>query len=181
MDDAEESDDDFQEIEVDNRTEEQIVKVKCKAELQRYKKLPTIPLDVKMNTSDWWRQKRSEFPLMYPLVTRFLCIMATSAPSERLFSVASRMISLKRGRLDPDLCCSMMLLHQNKYLLEKYKNTDSVLCKYKHLPGVYKEFDILDGLCEDMVDNQIDETGNLNEYNYPNLMGPIQVQQRDSV
>ena len=33
----------------------------------------------------WWNSKKNEFPIMSVLAKKYLCINATSVPSERLF------------------------------------------------------------------------------------------------
>ena len=40
-----------------------------------------------------------------------LCITATSAPSERIFSTANLIISKKRARLDPETAGDIIFLH----------------------------------------------------------------------
>jgi hypothetical protein len=50
----------------------------------------------------WWKHNKADFPIMSELARILLCIQATSAPSERIFSLASRVISKLRSSLNPD-------------------------------------------------------------------------------
>jgi hypothetical protein len=40
----------------------------------------------------WWKGNERKFPILAKLARMYLAIQATSAPSERIFSVASRII-----------------------------------------------------------------------------------------
>ena len=59
------------------------------------KEVPTNPLD-------WWKRKESQYPILSSLARRILCVPATSAPCERLFSYAGLTISNDRNRLLPE-------------------------------------------------------------------------------
>ncbi|CAN0500577.1 unnamed protein product, partial [Phaeothamnion confervicola] len=47
----------------------------------------------------WWRRHNLEFPNMAKLVRSVLCVPATSAPSEQLFSSGGLSVTQRRGRL----------------------------------------------------------------------------------
>ncbi|KAG7346049.1 hAT family C-terminal dimerization domain containing protein [Nitzschia inconspicua] len=105
-------------------------------ELKRYKSFPPMPYrkilpsgkKVCNNPLKWWEEKAAYFPIMYSLLAKaYLNIQTTSAPSERVFSVASRLIGKRRNRLNPELAGKMLLLfvaenwdlhHNKKHLLE---------------------------------------------------------------
>lgn len=74
---------------------------------------PTVDSEIKLyleqkfigrdeNPLKWWEGHKNIFSLLYPLARKYLCIMATSVPSERLFSVASDIMSEKRNRLSQE-------------------------------------------------------------------------------
>lgn len=59
---------------------------KIKGEVSVYRGLPPIP------TSDdptlWWWGKKDTLPLLSQLSSTYLCVQASSTPSERVFSIA---------------------------------------------------------------------------------------------
>ena len=67
---------------------------------------------------NFWLIKKDQFPTLFQLAMKYLCIPATSAPSERVFSVASKIISKFRNRLSPDIAGSILFIHGS---LEWYK------------------------------------------------------------
>ena len=58
--------------------------------------------EVHTNPLSWWKLKESKYPILSSIARRILCVPATSAPSERLFSYAGLTISNHRNRLLPD-------------------------------------------------------------------------------
>ena len=76
-------------------------------------------LDVKANDGsnnnplDWWKVKNQQYPQLAKLAKKFLCIPASSAPSERLFSKAGITISNRRNRLHPGTAESLLFLSEN--------------------------------------------------------------------
>lgn len=62
---------------------------------------------------EWWRRNQSKFPLLATLARMYLAVQATSAPSERVFSVASRVVSKLRANLDPRVAGQLQFLHSN--------------------------------------------------------------------
>ena len=79
----------------------------------------TLEERVLVNPLDWWRMNAGLFPALSVIARRTLCIPATSAPSERLFSSAGSVVSPKRTKLDPHLAADMILLHEVKDLFRK--------------------------------------------------------------
>lgn len=61
----------------------------------------------------WWGNSKNQFPLLYRLSLKILCVPATSAESERTFSDARYLLTEKRSRLDPYLVNDIMFLHSN--------------------------------------------------------------------
>ncbi|CAM9808259.1 unnamed protein product, partial [Ectocarpus sp. 13 AM-2016] len=50
----------------------------------------------------WWRVKAREYPMLAALARRVLCIRASQAHSERVFSAAGQVVTPTRSRLDPE-------------------------------------------------------------------------------
>ena len=68
--------------------------------------------DAKTNPLDWWKKWGSKFPNLAQLARRYLAMPATSAPVERLFSVAGLVATAKRNRLDPSTVSLLVFLHE---------------------------------------------------------------------
>jgi hypothetical protein len=73
-------------------------------EICKYKALSALPFhDNSKKFADpliWWRQKQSLFPILSCLAQKYLCIPATEAPSERIFSTSSLLLNKFRNQMD---------------------------------------------------------------------------------
>jgi zinc finger BED domain-containing protein 1 (E3 SUMO-protein ligase ZBED1) len=85
-------------------------------EVERYRKLQ--PISVDSNPLTWWKLHWKEFPILTELARRYLCIMPSSASSERAFSTAGNVSTKKRARLDADILEAQVVLHDNVDLLQ---------------------------------------------------------------
>jgi len=63
---------------------------------------------------EWWSNHHQSFPHLWELAKRVLSIPATSAPSERVFSVASHVVNKKRVRLEPETVDLLIYLRGNR-------------------------------------------------------------------
>ena len=61
----------------------------------------------------WWRDRQTKLPILAMLARMYLCIPATSAPSERIFSMASRLINKRRARLTPENAGRIIFVNRN--------------------------------------------------------------------
>ena len=68
---------------------------------------------VKFNPIAWWKANQNTYPLLSKAVRYYLNIPASSAPSERIFSLASNTVTKKRARLLPDNVNMLIFLHHN--------------------------------------------------------------------
>lgn len=73
-----------------------------------------------VNPLPWWKENSHRFPLLAKLAQVYLAIPATSAPSERVWSRAARILTCKRSKLQPEVAQGMMYLMENSYLLRKH-------------------------------------------------------------
>jgi hypothetical protein len=84
------------------------------AELTLYKQEPTLQLRKDDGTFNcpltWWKYNEHKYRLLSILASR-LCIPATSAPSERVFSAAGLTIAKDRARLASDTANELIFLH----------------------------------------------------------------------
>jgi hypothetical protein len=105
----------------------QNIAVSVDAELTLYSREPSIPLQDDSGRFScpltWWNVHRNRFKLISEVAIRMLCIPATSAPSERVFSVAGLTIAKERARLAPHTANELIFLHDALPALEKYKRS----------------------------------------------------------
>lgn len=64
----------------------------------------------------WWSMNEHRFPKLSLLAKNYLCIPATSTPSERLFSKAGNVITKKRNCLKPKTVDAILFLNGNRKL-----------------------------------------------------------------
>uniref|UniRef100_A0A1X7VLU2 HAT C-terminal dimerisation domain-containing protein n=1 Tax=Amphimedon queenslandica TaxID=400682 RepID=A0A1X7VLU2_AMPQE len=62
-----------------------------KDELEYFSKEPV--LDHNSDPLEWWRKNEERFPTLSKLARKLFCVVATSVPSERVFSVAGNIIT----------------------------------------------------------------------------------------
>ena len=70
----------------------------------------------------WWEGRKHKFPRLYELAQRILPIPASEAPSKRLFSLASRVLTKTRSRLDSNVVSAIIMIQENRPLLDKWYN-----------------------------------------------------------
>ena len=79
-------------------------------ELNLYLQLEARP---ETNPLEWWRQHEAHFPLVAKLANKYLCIPATSAPSERAFSTSGKIVTCQRSSLKPERVDQLVFLALN--------------------------------------------------------------------
>ena len=85
------------------------------AEIASYMQLKHVS---KINNSlEWWSTKTQQFPFLKQLASKYLCIPATSASSERSFSSVGLAASNLRTQLTGEHLEALNVLHCNKALL----------------------------------------------------------------
>jgi hypothetical protein len=72
------------------------------------------------NPLTWWLVNGPRFPLVAKLARRVLCIPATSAPSERLFSQAGITIAKDRANLLPENAATLIFLQDCWEMADNY-------------------------------------------------------------
>ncbi|XP_067257290.1 E3 SUMO-protein ligase ZBED1-like [Chanodichthys erythropterus] len=65
------------------------------------------------NPLDWWKVYQKNFPRVSQLAQHYLCIQATSSPSERVFSTGGNIVTCKRASLKPDNVDQLVFLARN--------------------------------------------------------------------
>jgi hypothetical protein len=72
---------------------------------------PITRKSVHTNPLVWWKLNETRFPHLARLARKILCIPATSASSERVFSTAGLTITQARASLKPENASSLIFLH----------------------------------------------------------------------
>ncbi|RXN23605.1 zinc finger BED domain-containing 1-like protein [Labeo rohita] len=88
-------------------SEEENIKMELRAYLQ------TTEVDSDADPLQWWRCYQANFPCVAKLAQQYLCIPATSAPSERVFSTGGNIVTCHRAALKPDTVDRLVFLAQN--------------------------------------------------------------------
>ncbi|CAB5383759.1 unnamed protein product [Rhizophagus irregularis] len=83
-------------------------------EVANYLALPKIHHDDCPLT--WWRINKTRFPVLSKLARKYLAIPATSTLSERLFSEAGNVMTIKRTQLAPNMLENLVFCKKNWHL-----------------------------------------------------------------
>ncbi len=97
-------------------------------ELNNYMMSPTI--DSEMDPLTWWQVHQVDFPHLSKLARKYLCIPASSSPSERLFSTSGNVVTCQRTCLKPTKV-NMLIFQAKKTgikLLSQLSTFDIALC-----------------------------------------------------
>ena len=70
-----------------------------KLEWKRWMKEPTVSRDI--DILKYWQSKQLQYPIIARIAKDHLAVPATSADSERIFSVGGDIVTKKRNRLSP--------------------------------------------------------------------------------
>jgi hypothetical protein len=65
----------------------------------------------------WWKENEARFRTISILARKYLSIPATSAPSERVFSLAGSICNRRRASLSPEHLNALVFLNANSDLL----------------------------------------------------------------
>ena len=55
--------------------------------------LQYLALDIDESSLEWWKLECKCMPLLSAVAGKYLCVCATSVPSERVFSVGGQLVS----------------------------------------------------------------------------------------
>lgn len=87
------------------------IEEKAKKEVQEYKSFKGELTEV--DPILWWWQKRDRMPVLSNSAKKYLCVQASSTPSERVFSTAGDTVSVERARLLPEKMDMLVFLKKN--------------------------------------------------------------------
>ena len=80
-------------------------------EVRSYTDRPCI--DVEDDPLEWWRIECRNYPCLSHLAMKYLCVCATSSPSERIFSASGKIVTPHRSHLKPSLVNKLVFLSRN--------------------------------------------------------------------
>ncbi|XP_067313700.1 E3 SUMO-protein ligase ZBED1-like [Pseudorasbora parva] len=87
------------------------VKEAIEGELKGYLSTPNAESEV--DPLEWWKVHEANFPRISQLARKYLCIPATSAPSERAFSTGGNIVTCQRASLKPEKVNQLVFLSKN--------------------------------------------------------------------
>lgn len=83
-----------------------------RSELDMY--IQDTEINHNLSPLEWWKTKEGKYPRLAKIAKKYLCIPATSASSERVFSTAGNIVTSKRTCLLPENVDLLVFLHKNK-------------------------------------------------------------------
>jgi hypothetical protein len=94
-------------------------------ELEYYKNMKGLSVmltgAVLSDPLQWWQVQEKMLPILSVLARRMLCVPATSAPTERVFSVAGLTISKCRASVLPQNASDLIFLHDSWLVAEEFE------------------------------------------------------------
>jgi len=70
-------------------------------------------MSAKTDIVQFWLDNKSVLPKLYTVARQVLCVPASSAASERVFSTAGRLLEKRQTNLSPATVNSRLFLHSN--------------------------------------------------------------------
>ena len=86
-----------------------------------------IPAEIGTDVLNFWKDNQKKFPLLSETAWKWLCVPASSAPSERVFSSGGNIVSYKRTKLQPEQVEKLLYIQQNydRVKIKTYKLTST--------------------------------------------------------
>ena len=84
---------------------------KVKQEIDQYLNHPQ--LDISGDPLEWWKSESVRYPILAKLARKYLCLCATSVPSERVFSCGGNIVTDKTTCLKIERVDSLVFLAHN--------------------------------------------------------------------
>lgn len=92
-----------------SQNDTEVIATKSEVEFMHYIAEP----DTKEEPLMWWKTMEPVFPLLSKLARKYLCVPASSVPSERIFSTAGYLVNRHRASLSADTVDMLLFLHKN--------------------------------------------------------------------
>ena len=103
--------------------EEENVNVESLTEVDHYLREPCVAND--KSVLDWWLSKKDCYPVLFEMARVYLAIPASSAPSERVFSVGTLVLTDKRRQLQEGRVARLMFMKRNMTLYNAIKQCNT--------------------------------------------------------
>ncbi|XP_061880796.1 E3 SUMO-protein ligase ZBED1-like [Entelurus aequoreus] len=87
------------------------IKKRVERELRMYQDVP--PILMSDDPAAWWWNQQKTYPLLSDLAFSYLCVQASSTPSECVFSTAGDTICPERSRILPEKADMVIFLNKN--------------------------------------------------------------------
>ena len=86
-----------------------------------------MPAEIGTDVLKFWKDNQKKFPLLSEAARKWLCLPASSAPSERIFSSGVNIVSYKRIKLQPEQVETLLCIQQNydRVKIKTYKLTST--------------------------------------------------------
>ena len=101
---------------VGRRRGEELQLTELAKEMKVYEEIPDS--EEGCNILEWWKNHQEVLPLLSYLARAVFAIPAASSKSERVFSTAGLVVTPLRNRLDPEKVEDLIMIKQNKKLLQ---------------------------------------------------------------
>ena len=92
-----------------------VVRNNREAQFEMYLTEPQIGHNIDL--FEWWANREKRYPALAELARKYLCIPATLASAERVFSAAGNIVTSKRNYLLPENVNLLVFLYQNQKIL----------------------------------------------------------------
>ena len=96
-------------------------------EIQTYRSEPDLEMDG--DPLSWWSNYGYAYPTLSRLAKKYLCVPATSGPSERVFSAVGASVVDRRACLDTGDIDTMIFLNANSHCVSKVAKSSEVKLK----------------------------------------------------
>lgn len=84
----------------------------------------TVPeSDDEIDVLQWWSENQKNYPKLFQLSLKFVCVLGTSSLSESTFSMAKNLITQKRSSLMPETINNLMFLKSH---FDDITNSESI-------------------------------------------------------
>jgi hypothetical protein len=90
----------------------ELVEASAKREVENYMDR-TMVVDSDVNSLNWWKAHKHRFPRISILARKWLCVPASSTPSERVFSDCGLALTAKRSRLKGSVLRDQVMIRRN--------------------------------------------------------------------